>query len=96
MTSVTVTDLKANLARYLRMVRRGGEVLVTERGVPVARLIGLQGASAQDDGRIARLAELGLLRRGTGDLGWLLDEPPIPVESARLGEALAEDREDRM
>ena len=36
MTAVSISDLKANLSRYLREVRRGGEVHVLDRGAPVA------------------------------------------------------------
>lgn len=97
MTSVTVTTLKAHLSRYLRMVRRGSEVQITDRGVPVARLVGLRGGtqSPADDERIQRLEELGLVRRGSGDLRWLLDQPDLD-DPADLGEALDEDREDRL
>ncbi|HEX9885574.1 MAG TPA: type II toxin-antitoxin system prevent-host-death family antitoxin [Longimicrobiales bacterium] len=36
---VGVRDLRANLAHWLDEVRKGREVVVTERGVPVARLL---------------------------------------------------------
>ncbi len=39
MTTVSISDLKANLSRYLREVRRGGEVQVLDRGAPIARLV---------------------------------------------------------
>ena len=96
MISVTVTDLKAHLSRYLRLVRRGSEVQVTDRGLPVARLVGLgESLGGPADGRIAKLTELGILRRGSGNLRWLLDQPVISTEPADLNTALAEDREDR-
>lgn len=96
MASVSVTDLKAHLSRYLRMVRKGSEVQVTERGVPVARLVGLdRNARGADQHRLERLTELGVLRRGTGNLEWLLVEPKIRADSADLAGALADDREDR-
>ena len=38
MVSVGVCELKNRLSEYLRMVRRGEEVLVTDRGEPVAEL----------------------------------------------------------
>lgn len=37
---LSVSDLKARLSQYLQEVRSGGEVLVLDRGVPVARLAG--------------------------------------------------------
>lgn len=36
MTTVSISELKANLSRYVREVRRGGEVQVLDRGKPVA------------------------------------------------------------
>jgi prevent-host-death family protein len=38
MKTTTVSKLKASLGEYLRSVKAGEEVLVTERGRPVARL----------------------------------------------------------
>jgi len=38
MKTTTVTKLKASLSEYLRQVKAGEEVLVTERGRPIARL----------------------------------------------------------
>ncbi len=38
---VAVTDLRAHLREWLDRVRAGGEVVITDRGVPVARLLGL-------------------------------------------------------
>ena len=51
--TVGVRELRDNLSRYLAMVRGGGEVVVTEHGRPVARVIGIQGRSSAE-----RLAEL--------------------------------------
>ena len=36
---VAVSTLRANLSHWLERVRQGDEVVVTERGVPVARLV---------------------------------------------------------
>lgn len=97
MSSVSVTDLKAHLSRYLRMVRRGSEVQILERGVPVARLTGLEkGQAGPDKKRVAHLTEQGVLRRGAGNLNWLLAEGPLQAQGLALGEALDEDREDRV
>lgn len=95
MKSASVTELKANLSHYLRMVRRGTEVQVLDRGVPVARLVGLGKASHVGDARLERLERAGVIRRGS-DLSWVLEEPPIQVPGARLSVALDEDREDRL
>jgi prevent-host-death family protein len=38
---VAVTDLRAHLSEWLDRAREGDEVVITDRGVPVARLVGL-------------------------------------------------------
>lgn len=100
MKSVSVTDLKANLSRYLRLVRRGSEVQVLERGVPIARLVGLRDSRDLSEGddrlRVDRLVKGGILRRGSGGLTWILHDPPISAPSADLSGALDEARGDRV
>lgn len=64
MTTVGVRDLKNNLSQYLNMVRKGCEVIVTERGKPVAILHDLSGPepTAGIDEALASLAAAGRLR----------------------------------
>jgi prevent-host-death family protein len=38
---VPVTELRAHLSEWLDRVRSGDEVVVTDRGIPVARLLGM-------------------------------------------------------
>ena len=38
---VAITELRANLSIWLDQARSGHEVVITDRGVPVARLLGL-------------------------------------------------------
>lgn len=48
---VGVRDLSNNLSRHLQRVKAGGEIVVTERGRPIARVIPI-------DASTDRLAEL--------------------------------------
>lgn len=70
-----VAELKANLSGFLEQVKAGGEVLVTERGMPVARLVPLDRASGRE-ARQERLEEKGLLIPGRGRFGRELLVPP--------------------
>jgi prevent-host-death family protein len=63
MKVVTVTDAKNRLSAVLDQVRAGETVVITDRGVPVARLEPMASAPDDAEGRIARLERLGLLRR---------------------------------
>lgn len=53
-----VRDLKNQLSRYLDRVQEGGEVIVTERGRPVARLAPLDHSTD----RLAALMASGVVR----------------------------------
>ena len=93
MTTVSISDLKANLSRYLREVRRGGEVQVLDRGAPVARLVPV--TASDDEGIRDRLIGTGLLRPGKRGAASVLDEPPLELPVS-VSEALSEDRADRL
>jgi prevent-host-death family protein len=42
---VAISDLRAHLSEWLQRAREGEEVVVTDRGVPVARLLGITAAA---------------------------------------------------
>ena len=92
MERVGVRELRQNLSVYLRRVKRGEPLEVTERGRPVARLEPL----VDQDDPLARLEASGLVvRRGRGSVADLL--PPTDVELERpLSEILEELREERL
>ena len=97
MKTASVTELKARLSHYLRMVRRGSEVQICERGVPIAYLVGLlRMPKGKDTERIDRLSRDGIVRRGSGDLRWVLDEPPLKIDGGQISDAISEDRRDRL
>lgn len=92
MERVSVRELRQNLSVYLRRVKRGERLEVTERGRPVATL---EPIGAEDD-RVARLEARGLiLRRGRGNLAALPAPEKLALERP-LGEVLDELREDRL
>ena len=92
MERVGVRELRQNLSVYLRRVRRGESLEVTERGEPVAVL--QPTPSAADP--LTALAARGIaIRRGKGNLADL--PAPVTVRLDRsASEALQELREDRL
>ncbi|MEX0875525.1 MAG: type II toxin-antitoxin system prevent-host-death family antitoxin [Actinomycetota bacterium] len=96
MRSVSVSQLKARLSEYLRGVRRGEELLITDRGRPVA-VLSRPPAAEKLSKELAELVEAGLVTVGTGkipDEYWDLTLPPDP--KGLVQKALDEDREDRV
>ena len=57
---VSVTELRAHLSDWLDRARAGGEVVITDRGIPVARLAGLESA-----GTLERLTAEGMIGKAT-------------------------------
>ena len=55
---VAVTELRAHLSKWLDRAREGDEVVITDRGVPVARLIGLTSTAT-----LERLTAEGVISR---------------------------------
>jgi antitoxin (DNA-binding transcriptional repressor) of toxin-antitoxin stability system len=93
MQTATVVRLKSELSRYLRLVKGGDEVVVTERGIAVARLVPIHKGSG-DLENLRDLERQGLIRLGSGRLPrdfWKLPRARDP-RSAVL-KALLEERE---
>ena len=55
---VAVSDLRAHLSEWLDRARSGEDVVVTDRGTPVARLVGVSSATTLD-----RLTSEGVISR---------------------------------
>jgi prevent-host-death family protein len=61
MRRVAISDLKARLSEYLKAVRAGEEVIVTDRGLPVARIAPISGPEEKDS-RLRMLVHTGQAR----------------------------------
>jgi len=100
MKAAKVSELKAGLSKYLARVKRGEQVVITERGKPVAKLVPLTSTEAAGRGweRIRELERQGrLVVRGQGRVPeryWTLAIPDLPEGS--LVRALLEDREESL
>jgi prevent-host-death family protein len=82
-----VRDLKNNLSRYLGQVEAGVEVVVTDRGRRVARLIGIDDVVGD---KLAALIEAGVVRPPTSRVR----QRPVPLPSdGSVSELVAEQRQ---
>jgi prevent-host-death family protein len=90
---VGVRELKSRLGSYLREVRRGQTIVVTDRGEPVAELRPIAAAKSGAGAELDRLVALGRLTRASK--APLAPFRPIRRKGLRLSDAIVEDREDR-
>ena len=91
--AVGVRELKTRLGSYLRDVRRGRTIVVTDRGEPVAELRPITRARSGSGAEIERLVALGRLTRVSRTP--LAPFRPIRRKVRSLSDAIVEDREDR-
>ena len=94
MKSASVSELKARLSAYLEIVRRGGEVMVTDRGRLIARIGPVVGAQREESRRDALLRS-GQLRGPTTPLpaGFWKRQRPVDAKGRSLS-ALLDERGD--
>jgi prevent-host-death family protein len=89
--STAITNLKASLSKYLRLVKAGEEILVTERGKPVAKIIPVKESKNE---RFVATVKQGLIKLGSGKLPDKIWRLPRPEDTQGLGvKYLLEDRQ---
>ena len=74
--TVGIREAKARFSHYVELARSGGEVIVTDRGKPVVRMVAIASSvSRSEDEILAELADTGLIELGTGT--------PAPLRTQR-------------
>jgi prevent-host-death family protein len=93
MKSAPVSKLKATLSEFLAKVKSGEEVIITERGKPIAKIVPLPHKETAIPPHLQELARAGLVRLGSGKLPrdfWKFPRPKDPRGLAL--QALLEER----
>ncbi len=95
MQTAAVSELKASTSEYLAKVKSGEEILITDRGTPIAKIIPLRRTDDALAARMMQLERAGMIRRGTGAITedfWTAARPQNRSGSALA--ALLAERED--
>ncbi|MHB8434137.1 MAG: type II toxin-antitoxin system Phd/YefM family antitoxin [Candidatus Tyrphobacter sp.] len=90
MNRIGVRDAKERLSKLLRDVRRGREWIITDRGVPVAKLLPVRENRETLGECIERLEDIGALEALARSVRPL--PPPLPLEPGLAQRWLREDR----
>jgi prevent-host-death family protein len=84
---VGIRELRAHLSRYVEQVKGGEEIVVTEHGRPVARIVPLNG-----ERKIDRLIREGVVTPARSRTGWRPE--PIRLKSgATVSDIVIEQRD---
>jgi prevent-host-death family protein len=90
--NVGIREAKASLSKLLRMVEKGKEIVLTDHGRPVGKLVPIDEGALPLSSRIKEMEETGILEPVTGK-GRRRLPPPIPVEKGMAQMLIEEDRE---
>lgn len=93
MKTESISGAKNKLSALIRRVQKGEPVLITDRGVPVAKLVPVQLGEGVPD-RIVALAQQGLVRlpERRPDAAWLDLPRPVPTPGPGIVEYLLDER----
>lgn len=94
MSMVGVKELKNRLTHYLRRTQKGEEIVVTDRGRPIALLQQIEaGKPGTREARLAQLGALGKIIPPTGVPRKRLK--PLAYRGPSVGRAVIDDRDER-
>lgn len=88
---VGIRDAKMNLSKYLKLVKNGQEIVLTERGRPIGKIIPIDKTELSLSDRLKQLEETGKLEPPKK---LIKIPPPIPISGKSAQEYLQEDRGD--
>ena len=90
MMTVACRELKNRLGKYLRMVREGQPVQITDRGRPIACILPLSSAGKEADDLLKILAK-GSIRPGSGQ-ALSRHRPAVMKPGKSVGQMISEER----
>lgn len=88
--SIGLREAKANLSRLVKEVKEGAEIILTERGKPVAKLTPIGQDSLSLEQRLVKLERSGWIEPLRSKKRKL--PPPLPLPGKKAQEFLQEDR----
>lgn len=92
MIKVGLREANMHFSKYVKMVRQGQEIVVTERGAPIAVIKPL-GSEASPEKRVKLLEEQGFLKRAVK--GQFSSAAPFAIRGRSIADTLSEEREDQ-
>jgi prevent-host-death family protein len=96
MKTAAIAKLKSGLSEYISIVKSGEEVVVTDRGKPVARIVPIKRDDALIPRHLKELEKRGLVKIGTGvTQDFLKATRPVDKEGLVLKALLDERRTSR-
>jgi len=84
---VAITELRAQLARWIDAAREGNDIVITDRGTPVARIVALDSTRVID-----RLTSQGVISRPTRSTRPVAGDRQRPTPKRPVADIVSERR----
>ena len=84
---VAVTEFRARLSEWLARVQEGNEVVITDRGIPIARMVAIDATPT-----LTRLTDEGIISRPTTELRRKATNRKRPRPQRSVAEQVSEHR----
>lgn len=95
MKTAAISEVKAFISEYLAKVKAGEEIIVTDRGKPVAKIVPLERGEMELPSYLLELERAGIVKIGAGKLPKGFWDIPRPRDSKGLAlSALLKEREE--
>ena len=91
METAGIKDVKNNLSSYLKRIKAGEEIIITERGKPIARIIRENASGTSLHLALAPLIQKGVIKMPTLNLSQS-SAPPLRAPGKSVSEMVLEDR----
>ncbi len=93
MQQVSIRELKTHLGKYVRRLRDGEQLTLTDRGKPLAVISPVAESEEQRiERKLIELEARGVIRRGVGKLKGLNPRIELRGEGPTISEMIIEDR----
>jgi prevent-host-death family protein len=89
---VGIRDAKMHLSKYLKLVQKGTEVIITDRGRPVGRIVPIKTADLPLEDRIKKMENQGMIEKHSRKIRRSIP-PPIKLAEGTAQNFLQEDRD---
>lgn len=88
---VGIREAKAHLSKYLRSVRQGNEIILTDRNRPVGKIVPIPDGELSLADRLRRLEDTGMIE--PKQAGYRRTPSPLPLPQGLAQALLQKDRD---
>ncbi len=95
MESTSISHLKAYLSRYISIVKTGEDIIITDRGNPIAKIVPIKRSNRNMNAHLKELERTGIIKFGSGKIpGNFWDMPRWKDQNSMARRLLRKERDE--